>query len=104
MTDQVEVAAKQIPTAQEPTEEELSRLAQVERLDETDFLKVRLLNRNLELFDSQAENIQLRQQHAMLVMQEFGTSLVRRYGLQDISQVDPGTGEIKRGEGTPDAK
>jgi hypothetical protein len=101
---------KQPAMAQPPSPEEVARLADTKKLEENDFLKVRLLNRNMEILerDAQAlvvqeenialrkENIQLKQQSAMLVMQEFGLLIKQKYSLVEIGQVDPNTGDISR--------
>lgn len=78
------------------TPEELTRLAQAEKLDEADFLRVRLLNKNIELFEMQIELSKSRMREAYAVMQEFGANLVQRYGLKDVAQVDPNKGTINR--------
>lgn len=92
MTDQ------QKPLAQPPqvTPEELERLADVGQLDEVDFLRVRLLNKNIELLQMQIDLAKSRTREAYGVMQEFGVNLIQRYGLKDIAQVDPNTGAINR--------
>jgi hypothetical protein len=84
------------PMATTMSPEDQERLAAAEKLDTEDFLRVRLLNRNIELLETQSENIQLKHQQAMLVLQEFGIHLKKRYGLVDIGQIDPNTGAITR--------
>jgi hypothetical protein len=96
--------------AQPPSPEEVARLAEAAKLEENDFLKVRLLNRNMEMLESDAknlevqeenialrkENIALKQQSAMMVLQEFSLLLKRKYSLVELGQIDPNTGDISR--------
>ena len=90
MTDQ------QNPGPQPITPQEIARLSKVTKLEEVDFLKVRLLNRNLELLETQAQLIASKQKEAFSLLQEFGGNLVERYSLADVGQVDPGSGSIDR--------
>ncbi len=92
MTDQQKQPA-QPPTA---TPEDIARLADAEKLDDVDFLRVRLLNKNIEVFEMQIELSKSRMREAYSVMQEFGTNLVQRYSLNDVAQLDPNTGTINR--------
>ena len=94
MTDQ----QKQVEHAPLPqaTPEELKRLAQAEKLDELDFLRVRLLNKNIEALELQIALSQSRMREAYGVMQEFGANLVSRYNLTDVAQVEPSNGVITR--------
>lgn len=101
---------KQPAMAQPPSPEDVARLADADKLEENDFLKVRLLNRNMELLEREGqviavqeenialrkENVQLKQQSAMMVMQEFGLHVKQKYSLVEIGQVDPNTGDISR--------
>jgi len=81
---------------------DVDRLAHVEKLDEVDFLKIRLLNKNIDMFDMQIELSKSRLKEAMALLTEFGNNVVQRYGLQTIEQIDPNTGVLTRKVGEPD--
>jgi len=89
---------------QPPTPEEIERLSALDKLEEVDFLKLRLLNRNIDMFDMQIELSKSKLKEAFQILEMFGSLLVQRYGVETLDQIDPNTGVINRKDGTPDAE
>jgi hypothetical protein len=71
-------------------------LKTADRLEENDFLKLRLLNRNVELFESQLETAQLRLREAARMLMDLSQQTAERYDLKDHRQVNMQTGAIER--------
>jgi len=67
-----------------------------EKLDEADFWKLRLLNRNVDFFTLQIDTAQLQLMEASRTLMAFSNDLATRYGLVDHRQVDVHTGAIER--------
>jgi len=93
---QVELTAEEIQEIKETAEAELKRLGALDKLEEVDFLKLRLLNRNVDMFEMQIELSKSRLKEAFQFLQEFGNNLMQRYGLGDMRQINPDTGEVTR--------
>lgn len=66
------------------------------KLEETDFLKLRLLNRNVELFESQLEVAQYKLREAARMLMDLSQATAERYDLKDHRQVNMQTGAIER--------
>ncbi len=66
------------------------------RLEENDFLKMRLINRNVDLFEMQIELSQMKLLEAQRMLQEVSEALMMKYGVQDARQINGVNGEIFR--------
>jgi hypothetical protein len=86
-----------------------------EQLEEADFWKLRLLNRNVDFFTVQSELVQLQLVEASRTLMAYSNELATKYDLHDARQVDVNTGGIIRdpavlaklaahAAGTPDGK
>jgi len=71
-------------------------LKTADKLEENDFLKLRLLNRNVELFESRLEAAQLKLREAARMLMDLSQETAERYDLKDHRQVNMQTGEIER--------
>jgi len=75
---------------------EIARRKMATNLDEVDHLKVRLLNRNVDYFNSQMELTQMQALEATRALMNFSAEIAERYALEDMRQVDAGSGKIQR--------
>lgn len=66
------------------------------KLEENDFLKMRLINRNVDLFEMQIELSQMKLIEAQRMLHEASEALMQKYGVQDVRQINAVTGEIFR--------
>lgn len=71
-------------------------LKTADKLEETDFLRLRLLNRNVELFESRVEAAQLKLREAARMLMDLSQATAERYDLKDHRQVNMQTGAIER--------
>ena len=84
---------------EDPVEVERRKVA--EKLDEVDFLKLRLLNRNVDFFTAQIELSQMQSLEASRALMGFSNEIVERYALEDTRQVDVHTGRVARNVAPP---
>ena len=76
--------------------EELEQCKVAGELKETDRLKLLLLNRNVDFFNSQAELFQLRALESTRALMSFSNALAERYDFTDPRQIEVSTGKIER--------
>lgn len=81
---------------EEKTEVKSVNYEAVDQLEEADFLKLRLLNRNVDFFTSQAELMQMKLIEASRALMGLSNELTQKYNLSDSRQVDVATGMIKQ--------
>jgi hypothetical protein len=82
----------------EPVEQnpQVNSLKEATQLNENDFLKLRLMNRNVELFELQVELSGAKLREAARMLMDLSQEVAERYNLKDHRQVNMQTGVIER--------